>query len=303
MLLELVRYRKWWYAISLLLIIPGLISLSVYGLKLGIDFTGGSLMEVTTPTKVETQQLRSAIGNEFGEPVIQTSGDKDYQIRLRTLNPEEHNRVLAAVKNSAGQDVVEKRFETVGPSISEDITRKAILAVVIGAVLIMLYIAYAFREVPKPASSWRFGITTIVTLIHDTIFLLGVFSLLGHFGGVEVDANFVAAVLTVIGFSVHDTIVVFDRIRENLLKGQGATFEDTVNYSIVQTFVRSVNTSVTVMLVLASMYFFGGESIRHFILALLLGIAIGTYSSIFNAAPLLVTWQQFTDKRAVKPRS
>lgn len=302
MLLEIIKYRRWWFLLSALLIVPGTISLVMFGLKLGIDFTGGSLMEVKAPASVTTGQVREAVGTQFGEPVVQSTGDNTYQVRLKTLDPNQHKEVLANLKTKASQDITELSFESVGPTVGADITRKAFLSVAFGALLIVLYVGYAFRNVPKPASSWRFGLTTIVALLHDILFTLGVFSILGHFAGVEVDATFVAAILTVIGFSVHDTIVVFDRIRENLTRGEGETFEETVNYSIVQTLVRSINTSLTVLLVLAAMYFFGGSSIHYFVLALLVGIAIGTYSSIFNAAPVLVTWQYWSDKRAAKRR-
>ena len=300
MLLEIVRYRRWWYAISALLLVPGIISLALYGVRLGIDFTGGSLLEIQTNREVPANQIREAAGGDFGEPIVQTSGDNTYQLRLKEITPEQKTVVVDRLKSATGVEITERRFESVGPSISQDLTRKAILSVILGAILIVLYIAYAFRKVPKPASSWRFGLTTMVALTHDVIFTLGIFSILGEFAGVELDATFVAAVLTVIGFSVHDTIVVFDRIRENLLRGQGKTFEDTVNFSILQTLVRSVNTSLTVLLVLAAMLLFGGESIHDFILALFIGIAVGTYSSIFNAAPVLVTWQNWSEKRAAK---
>lgn len=301
MLLEIIRYRRWWYAISILLIVPGLISLFMFGIKLGIDFTGGSLLELTTPPGVQSEQLKTAVGTEYGEPVVQSSGDHSYQVRLKNLTPEQHNAVLDSLKK-VSPEIKEERFDTVGPTIGADITRKAFLSVTVGALLIVLYIAYAFRNVPRPASSWRFGFSTILALLHDILFTLGVFSLLGHFAGIEVDATFVAAILTVIGFSVHDTIVVFDRIRENLVRGQGTTLVDTVNFSIVQTMVRSINTSFTVILVLGAMYLFGGTSISNFVLALLVGIAIGTFSSIFNAAPILVSWQSWSDKRAAKAK-
>jgi preprotein translocase subunit SecF len=299
MLLDFIKYRRVWYGISVLLLVPGIISLSLWGLKLGIDFTGGSLMEVQTKNGVTVEQVRDSLGDQFGAPVVQSTGDSTFQLKLKTLNPDQRNQVLAGLNQSLGGDVVEQRFETVGPTIGADLTRKAIMSVILGSLLIVAYIAYAFRNVPKPASGWRFGVTTIVALLHDILFTLGIFSLLGHFAGVEVDANFVAAVLTVIGFSVHDTIVVFDRIRENLIKGQGATLEDTVNLSISQTLVRSINTSVTVLLVLGAMLLYGGSSIHYFVLALFVGIAIGTYSSIFNAAPVLVSWQRWSNKRAL----
>ncbi len=297
MLLELVKYRRWWYAFSAAIIVPGLIALALFGLKLGIDFTGGSLVELKVPAGTQSEELKRAVTAQY-DPVVQSSGDATYQVRLKELNPVQHQEVLGRVKQALGPSVTELRFETVGPTISADIRNKAVLAVTLGSLLIVLYVAYAFRNVPKPASGWRFGVTTIFTLLHDVLFTLGAFALLGYFFGVEVDANFVAAVLTVIGFSVHDTIVVFDRIRENLIKGEGKTFEDTVNFSIVQTIVRSINTSLTVLLVLTAMYLFGGTSTRTFVLALLIGIAAGTYSSIFNAAPVLVTWQNWADRRS-----
>jgi preprotein translocase subunit SecF len=303
MLLDFVRYRRWWYTISLLLLVPGIISLSLWGLKLGIDFTGGSLMEIQTKDGVTVEQVRQSLGDQYGSPIVQSTGDHAFQLKLKTLDPDQRNQVLSGLNQSLGGEVVEERFETVGPTIGADLTRKAIMSVLIGSLLIVAYIAYAFRNVPKPASGWRFGVTTIFALLHDILFTLGVFSLLGHFAGVEVDANFVAAVLTVIGFSVHDTIVVFDRIRENLIKGQGATLEDTVNLSISQTLVRSINTSVTVLLVLGAMLLYGGSSIHYFVLALFVGIAIGTYSSIFNAAPVLVSWQRWSNKRAAKAKN
>lgn len=303
MLNHLVDYRKWWYAISILLVIPGLISLFTFGLRLGIDFTGGSLMELKTPVGTQTEEVREAFGDKYGSPVIQSTSSGSYQVRIKQINPDEHQKLLAGVTRELGPGTEELRFETVGPAISKDLRNKALLAVGLGSLLILLYIAYAFRNVPKPASSWRFGATTIITLLHDILFTLGVFSILGRFTGLEVDANFVAAILTAVGYSMHDTIVVFDRIRENLVKRVAPKFADVVNYSIAQTLVRSVNTSVTVLLVLLSMYLFGGESLHSFILALLLGAAIGTFSSIFNAAPLLVTWQIWADKRRARAKS
>lgn len=296
-MLNLIRNRRRWYVLSAILILPGLVSLLLFGLRLGIDFTGGSLLEIQVPSGTQAQQIRQAVGTDHGDPVIQSTSDNTFQVRVKTLDPDQHNQVLGSVRKTLGGQVTERRFETVGPTIGADLTRNAILSVILGSLLIVAYIAYAFRNVPKPASGWRFGVTTIFALLHDILFTLGVFSLLGHFKGVEVDATFVAAVLTVIGFSVHDTIVVFDRIRENLLRGQGETLPDTVNFSIAQTLVRSINTSFTVLLVLTAMFFFGGSSIHYFILALLVGIGIGTYSSIFNAAPVLVSWQLWTDRR------
>ncbi|HEY8109044.1 MAG TPA: protein translocase subunit SecF [Patescibacteria group bacterium] len=300
MLRHLADYRKWWYILSVLLIIPGTISLVFFGLRLGIDFTGGSLIELQTPAGTQASEVREAFGEQHGEPVVQSTSAGTYQVRVKQLDPSQYNQLLGQAVAKLGKGTEELRFETVGPSISRELRDKAFLSVGLGALLILLYIAYAFRNVPKPASSWRFGVTTVLTLLHDILFVLGAFSLLGYFTGLEVDATFVAAILTAVGYSVHDTIVVFDRIRENLVKRVGGSFVGTVNYSIAQTLVRSLNTSLTLILVLVAMYLFGGESLHGFVLALLLGTLIGTYSSIFNAAPLLVSWQQWAEKRSRK---
>ncbi len=210
-LLEIVRYRRWWFTLSALLIVPGLISLLFFpffiglsplqikpNIKAGIDFTGGSLLEVKAPG-VTGDQLKAALPAEYGQAVVQSTGDQTFQLRLKDLTPEQHNDALTKLK-AVNPKITEQRFDTVGPTIGKDITRKAILSVIFGALLIILYIAYSFRNVPRPASSWRFGMVTIAALLHDIIFTLGFFSLLGRFAGIEIDATFVAAVLTVIGF-------------------------------------------------------------------------------------------------------
>jgi preprotein translocase subunit SecF len=291
--MNLIGKRKIWYTISLLLIVPGLISLALWGLKLGIDFTGGSQMEikgnVTSTTIISTG---NALG--FQDVTVTSAAGGDALIRFHDPAPAtqseiNHQKFKAALAN---QGIYEVSFDTVGPSVSHDITRSALLALVVASLAIVFYIALAFRNAPPPVSPWSFGVTAIIALLHDALFVIGVFSILGHFFGVEVDSLFVTAVLTVIGFSVHDTIVVFDRIRENLRRERG-DFETVVNNSILETLARSINTSLTVLLTLLALFLFGGQSIRYFVLALLLGIASGTYSSIFNASPLLVTWHNY----------
>ena len=202
--------------------------------------------------------------------------------------------------NAKYKEARQEEFSTIGPTIGGETTLNAIKAVVIASVLIVIYISLVFRKVPKPASSIRFGVSAIIALIHDVIVVIGIFSILGYLFNVEVDALFVTALLTIIGFSVHDTIVVFDRIRENLGKSSGENFAKVVNDSILQTIGRSLNTSITVLLVLFSLLLFGGESIRWFVVALIVGIASGTYSSIFNASPILVVWHEWSLKRNKK---
>jgi preprotein translocase subunit SecF len=226
------------------------------------------------------------IREEYGHSENETNRSEKHQEVLRVLQKQD-----ASLKETS--------FETVGPVIGSETTVNAFKAVSVAILLIVLYIAWSFRGVPKPASSWRFGVCTVAALLHDVIVLVGIFAILGHFYGVEIDSLFITAVLTVIGFSVHDTIVVFDRIRENLRKMGNTSFGTVVNESIVQTLNRSLNTSLTTLLVLFTLFLFGGESIKWFVVALLIGILSGTYSSIFNAAPLLVVWENWSRKRKV----
>jgi len=224
--------------------------------------------------------------------LVQKTGADTYLFRSKIIDSEQKNKIIQVGKGKY-DDLQEARFETVGPVIGAELTQKAILAVVFASAAIVLYIVYAFREVPKPYSPWKFGVTAVVALIHDVLVVMGIFSILGQLYGVEVDSLFVTALLTVIGFSVHDTIVVFDRVRENLRKTAGQiSFSEVVNESLIQTLARSLNTSITVLLVLFALILFGGESIRWFVVALFIGIFSGTYSSIFNAAPLLVIWEE-----------
>ncbi|OGY28125.1 MAG: protein-export membrane protein SecF [Candidatus Woykebacteria bacterium RIFCSPHIGHO2_01_FULL_39_12] len=286
--------KKWFYfAFSTLILIPGLVSLAVYKLNLGIDFVGGTLIEIRFEKAASKQGLESAI-EETGVEVstVQTTDQNTFLIRTKPLDEEQHKKLIEAVGNKFGL-LNELRRETVGPTIGAELLRKAVIALVLASVAIVFYVAWAFRKVPKPASSWQFGISAIVALLHDVFVVVGVFSILGHFFAVEVDALLVTALLTIIGFSVHDTIVVFDRIRENLLRETYTSFADTVNHSIMQTLARSLNTSLTVVFVLLAVLLFGGSSIRWFTVALLIGVISGTYSSIFNASQVLVAWQEW----------
>jgi preprotein translocase subunit SecF len=207
------------------------------------------------------------------------------------MTQEKINLIKKTLTDNYG-NVEERRIENVGPTIGKELQNKALIALAATIVTIVIYIAYSFRKVPKPASSWRFGIAVIVSLIHDAILVIGAFAILGKFFGAEVDTLFVTALLTVIGFSVHDTIVVFDRIRENLLKNINKSFNEVANISIVQTLGRSLNTSLTVIFVLIALLLFGGETIKWFVIALLIGFISGTYSSIFNATALLTWWEE-----------
>lgn len=297
--MNIIGKKNIYFAISLLVIIPGLVSLLLWGLRLSIDFTGGSRETLSLSgklTQADVAQIEDIFKKDKEEvATAQTSGA---QIILRTapIDAKKHAQILNDLKKAYPQ-IREDSFETIGPTIGSETTANALKGILIASLLIVLYIAWSFREVPKPASSWRFGITAIAALLHDVLVVVGIFSLLGHFFGVEVDSLFVTALLTVIGFSVHDTIVVFDRIRENLKRTHNPNFERIVNDSILQTLSRSLNTSLTVVLVLFALLLFAGESTKWFIVALLVGVISGTYSSIFNASPLLVLWHEWGMKK------
>ncbi|MBI2032645.1 MAG: protein translocase subunit SecF [Candidatus Levybacteria bacterium] len=297
--MDIIGKKKFYFLISFILVVPGLISLFLYGLNLSIDFTGGSRFSVKFEKNVgdrEEEEAREILNKE--KIKISSIEQSKNLLFVRTEPiPQEKGEKLRQDFATFVKDAKIEQFETIGPTIGEETTLNAVKAVVIASALVVLYITYVFRKVPKPASSLSFGISTVIALIHDILVVLGVFSLLGHFSGIEIDGLFVTAVLTVIGFSVHDTIVVFDRIRENLVKSENAPFEKVVNDSILQTLNRSINTSLTVILVLLALLLFGGESIKWFVVALLIGIASGTYSSIFNASPILVVWNEFVRKR------
>lgn len=289
---QLMKYKFFYFILSIVIILPGLYFLIVSGLKLGIDFIGGALLEYRFEKEVQTQQIRNIVeknGVEVGQ--IISSGSNSYIIRTKPLDQTKIDSIKKDLNQKFG-NVEERRIENVGPVIGSELKQKALYALLISSAVIVLYITFSFRKIPKPQSSLRFGIAAIVALLHDVLVVVGIFAILGKFLSVEVDTLFVTALLTVIGFSVHDTIVVFDRIRENLSKHIGKKFIDVANLSVIQTLGRSLNTSLTVIFVLLALLLFGGETIRYFVVALLVGIISGTYSSIFNATALLVWWEE-----------
>lgn len=290
--MNLMKFKIWYFIFSLLVIIPGLYYLFISGLRLGIDFTGGALLEYRFKQEINTQQLGDLLKqNKIEVSQIVSTQENTYIIKAKPLTQENIKDVKTALSSTYGE-MEERRIENVGPTIGAEVSKKAVLALAISVLAIILYITYTFRKVPKPASSWRFGIATIIALVHDVLMVVGVFAILGHFWQVEVDTLFVTALLTIIGFSVHDTIVVFDRIRENLIKNIGQRFGDVANLSVIQTLARSLNTSLTLVFVLIAMVLFGGESLRWFVIAMLIGVISGTYSSIFNATAVLALWEE-----------
>lgn len=291
-----LKYYKFWFAVSGIILLFGIVSLSLYGLRLSIDFKGGTATELQFAKPFDINQVKNVISDQkLGNFQLQTADNNSLIIKTESLDKDQHDQMEAALKKTVG-DFQETRYDSIGPVIGNELKRDALYQLVLVSLGIVIYIGYAFRKVTKPVTSWRFGWSAVIALFHDLLFVLGFFSLLGHFKGVEIDSLFVTAMLTVLGFSVHDTIVVFDRIRENLKIYAGQSIEFVVNHSIAQTIVRSLNTSLTVLFVLLALLLFGGESIRYFVLALFLGIIVGTYSSIFIASPVLVLWQKWRTK-------
>jgi len=351
--MEIIKNRKISFTISSILFSMSVVILLLFGLKPGIDFTGGSLMEVKfshdRPEILEIQEMLSTL--DIGEVAIQPTGDDKMIMRMKFLSEDEHQEVLSKIRESFGAEVqeieedlakaptdteileeevqieseadtkaleeslvfelpaseeapqevvaeesqvapavLEERFETIGPAISAHLRERSMYAAIAVVLAIILYIGYAFKRVSKPVQSWKYGLTAIIALVHDVTITMAVFALLGKFAGVEVGIPFVVALLTIMGYSVNDTIVVFDRVRENLIKRGSDKFDETVNLGVTQSITRSINTSVTTLLVLLSLFFFGGDSIHYFSLTLIIGVLIGTYSSIFLASPLLVVW-------------
>ncbi|MBI4022873.1 protein translocase subunit SecF [Candidatus Berkelbacteria bacterium] len=300
---QVVRWlaqRRMWFTLSLVLTLASVALLWGYGLRIGIDFTGGQLLELRYLAPVASENLRDRVTQAEAAGIIPAASvaptdEASFLIRTRASS-EELDRLRTTLSEVGEWE--ELRFENVGPTVGQDLTRKAIWAIVLASGAIILYIAWAFRRVPAPTNSWRFGVTAVIALLHDLLITVGAFALLGHLFGYEVDSLFITAMLTVMGFSVHDTIVTYDRIRENLLRNPTAPFEDVVNVSVAQTVVRSISTSLTLVLVLTTLLLLGGSSIRAFTSALLIGVIVGVYSSIFLAAQLLIVWQKVKSNRA-----
>ncbi len=296
--MNIIKNRYLYFGLSLLVILPGLIALILWGMPLGIDFTGGSLLEVKfesgkPPTLAEVSALYKELSTskvDISNPIVQPLGSDSLSIRSKEMNDALKGQIVAAMKErfGDGKDVIVQNFTQVSAAIGKEVAVRAAGAVALAAIAILLYITYAFRGVQH---SFRYGTSAIIAMLHDVLVVVGAEALLGHILGWQADSLFLTALLTVIGFSVHDTIVVFDRIRENSNIFRRLEYEEVVNHSIVQTLDRSINTQLTVMITLLALVLFGGVSIRHFVVILLIGIFSGTYSSIFNAPPILVVWE------------
>ncbi len=294
------KYSIFYYIFSGILIIAAIVSLCMFGLKFGIEFVGGSNMEVSFQNQRPSNEAIQNTLKSFnlGDITVQPTGSNDAVLQFKGVDEATHQQILTALDSSF--KVSEKSFQYIGPSIGQELRNKTELAIALALLAITLYIAFAFRKVSKPVSSWKYSITSLIALFHNVLVPLGMFSLLGRFCNVEITVPIIAALLTILGFSVHDTIVVFDRIRENILRRGMGQFEDTVNWSLTQTLGRSISTVLTVEFVLVSLYFFGGETLKYFALALIVGITAGAYSSIFIASPLLVSWYKWNVYKELK---
>lgn len=285
-----IKLRKIWYIISIAVILPGIISLMFQGLNLGIDFTGGNIMEVRFDKAVQTQEVRQVVdtlGLE-GSKSIQKSGERDFLIRTKVISQEESNKLFDTLEEKLGKTTL-LRTDYVGPVIGKELAYKALLALLIASVLMVVYITIRFE--------FKQGIAAIAALLHDALVVTGVFSIFQF----EVDSSFVAAILTIIGYSINDTIIIFDRVRENMrMQKKGESLEDLVNKSIWQTLARSINTVLTVMFVLVALFLLGGPTIKNFVLAMLIGVSSGAYSSIFNASPVWVELKLLEKRKKVK---
>lgn len=297
----IIRNRRYFFFFSLLLVVASLISLFTYGLNLGTDFKGGAIFEVDYPAgRPDADKLKSFF-QSYGEPLTyQTSGETGLVIKAKELAQEDRSAILSALSLEGKYKPVEKQFSFVGPSLGQELARKGFIAIALVVTLIILFIAFAFRQVSQPVKSWKYGVIAIVALMHDVIISAGAMSLFAYFLGAEADALFLTALLTILGLSINDTIVIFDRVRENLRNHSGKTFEESIGISLDQTIVRSINVTLTIVLVLISMIAFGPISTKTFSMVLLVGMVIGAYSSIFLAAPLLVEWERAQSKKALK---
>jgi len=290
-----LKYRKIYFFLSGILILGSLISLLLFGLNLGIDFTGGSILEMEfINERPSNQAIKEKISDlELGEIYIQPTEEKGVIIRMKDISEEIHRGVLARI-NEVGE-VEERRFESLGPVIGKELKEKTKVVIIISLLAIVLYIAFSFRKLTFPAKSWQYGLASLMALFHDIFITMGILSILGYFYGIQITIPVIVALLTVLGYSINNTVVVFDRIRENILK-RGGEYEEVVDNSLNQTLTRSINTSLTTVFVLMAIFLFGGETLKYFALTLILGITAGTYSSIFLSSPLLVSWLKFRKK-------
>ena len=296
--INFTKYRKIYFIFSGLLIIAAIASLIVFGLKPGIDFTGGSILELEYGgDRPQNSEILNQLNNlDLGTVYVQPTGEKGVILKMKDINDDLRQQIVQKLNEK--EEVRQSRFESIGPTIGQELKQKTKIVVVIALLSIIIYIALAFRRIQKPIRSWQYGIASCIALSHDILIPLGAFSVLGKFYGVEISIPVITALLAVLGYSVNNTVVVFDRVRENLLR-QGGFFEELVDASLNQTLTRQINTALTTLFVSFAIFIFGGETLKYFALALILGISAGTYSSIFLAGPMLVAWFKWKNRSRV----
>lgn len=293
-MIKFTKYRKIYFVFSGILILASLVFLLVFGLKPCIDFTGGSILEAEYKERPSNKEIKESLaGLELGDLYVQPTGEKGVILRMKDITEKTHQEILSRL--SEGRELKEERFELIGPVMGEELKEKTKIVVFLSLLAMIVYIALAFRKIQRPLKSWRYGVVSVLTLSHDILIPLAVFSLLGKYYNIEVTIPVITALLAVLGYSINNSVVVFDRIRENLFR-RGETFEETVDISLNQTLSRQINTSLTTLFVALAILFFGGATLKFFALALVLGILAGTYSSVFLAAPILVSWLRWRQR-------
>lgn len=295
--MSLLKPAKFFLGLSTALVIASIAVLVTPGPKLSMDFTGGTLVELKLPEEANKEQVDTAllayeIEPPLGNVAITATESNSVLLRMRSISNEEHLALISYLKDELGE-IQELQYTTIGPTVGASLKRRAVYALIIAAAAIVLYIAFAFRKVPKKLSPWRFGIIAVITLLHDVLITVGVFVMISHHTNFEFDTLFITALLTILGYSVNDTIVIFDRIRDNLAEqSRKESFAEVADRSLKQSITRSINTSVSTLIMLCSLFLLGSESVKWFVLTLIVGAIIGTYSSLFLATPLLVLWKK-----------
>jgi len=295
-MVNFLKYSKLYFVFSGILIFGSIACLVVFGLKPGMDFTGGSILELEFKSqRPGNPEIQEKLANlNLGEFYIQPTEERAVVLRLRDISEETHQEILE--KLAEPEELNELRFESIGPVVGKELKEKTKIVIILSLLAILLYIAFSFRKIPGPVSSWQYGLSSLLALFHDVLIPVGIFSILGEFYDVQITIPVVVAFLVVLGYSINNTVVVFDRLRENLIKRVGATYEETVNRSLNETLTRTLNTALTTLFVLAAIFFFGGQSLKYFALTLILGITAGTYSSLFLVSPILVAWFNWRKK-------
>ena len=296
MAINFLKYKKIYYLFSTALIVSSLAFLFIFGLRFGIDFLGGSILEVNFEKRPENQIIEAKLKDlNLGEVVLQSTGENGIILRLKDINEETHQQIISRLGEIS--KIEEKRFESIGPTIGKELRQKTLMLVIASLLSLLIYIAVSFRKVNFPVSSWQYGIISILTLSFDVLITIGSLALLGRFYNVQFSIPIVTALLTILGYTINDKVIVFDRVRENLLRDRRDNFEDLVNRSLNETLGRSLSTGTCALLVLFFIFLFGGETLKYFALTLIIGILAGTYSSLFLATPLLVSWLKWKERK------